>query len=292
MLDHGKFAAFILSNGRPNNVLTVDTLKKSGYTGKVYIIIDDEDPCGDEYRKAFGSENVIEFDKKAAAKTFDPADTSSDKTAIAYSRNASFGIAKSLGLDYFVQLDDDYASFRHRWPDHGQLASTAILNMDKVVELMLTFLDESGALTVAMSQGGDAIGGINLNVKKGILRKAMNSFFVRTDHPVGFLGRLNDDVNAYVVHGSRGKLFFTIMPLQLTQKQTQQSSGGMTETYLDSGTYVKSFYTVMMAPSCVKIGIIGPTNVRYHHSVNWNNAVPKIISERHRKTKTATRIGV
>ena len=28
------FAIFILTNGRPDNIFTVDTLKKVGYTGK------------------------------------------------------------------------------------------------------------------------------------------------------------------------------------------------------------------------------------------------------------------
>ena len=57
----------------------------------------------------------------------------------------------------------------------------------------------------------------------------------------------------------------------------------MTDVYLDSGTYVKSFYTVMMAPSCVEIRRLGPVNQRYHHSISWDHAVPKILNERYRK---------
>lgn len=37
------FAVFILSHGRADNIKTIKTLKKQGYTGKIYIIIDDED---------------------------------------------------------------------------------------------------------------------------------------------------------------------------------------------------------------------------------------------------------
>lgn len=47
------FAAFILTHGRPDNVITYQTLKKSGYTGKIYFIIDNEDKRGDEYRSTF-----------------------------------------------------------------------------------------------------------------------------------------------------------------------------------------------------------------------------------------------
>jgi len=36
-----KFAVFILSNGRPDNVITYRSLRSHGYTGKIYIIVDD-----------------------------------------------------------------------------------------------------------------------------------------------------------------------------------------------------------------------------------------------------------
>lgn len=37
------FAVFILTHGRADNVATMGALKKGGYTGKWYMIIDDED---------------------------------------------------------------------------------------------------------------------------------------------------------------------------------------------------------------------------------------------------------
>lgn len=277
------FAAFILTHGRPDNVITYQTLKKSGYTGKIYLIIDNEDKRADEYRSTFGAENVIQFDKKAVAETFDTADTQNDRRSIVYARNASFQIAKDLGLDYFLQLDDDYFRFLYRFAKGNVIYSTPIKSFDKIVDLMLTLLEDTGAATVAMSQGGDHMGGIGGNVSKGVLRKAMNSFFLRTDKPVTFVGRINEDVNTYVLQGSRGDLFLTVTALQLNQIQTQKSDGGMTGIYLDSGTYVKSFYTVMFHPSSVKIKTMGKTDRRLHHSIRWENTVPKIISSKYQK---------
>lgn len=288
MATHSNFAAFILTHGRPDNVITAKTLKKSGYTGKTYIIIDNEDDLGDEYRAKFGAKWVIEFDKKAIAETFDTADTQPDRLAIVYARNACFQIARDLGLDYFVQLDDDYTSFLHRFPKGIQLSSTPVRDMDKVIKAMLTFLDDTQAKSVAFAQGGDLMGGINGVHRHRLKRKTMNSFFVRTDNPVDFIGKINDDVNAYIVHGSRGQLFFTVMDVALSQTQTQKAKGGMTDAYLNSGTYVKSFYSVIMAPSCVKIGTIGVTNSRFHHAIKWDNAVPKILNEKYRKAKIET----
>jgi hypothetical protein len=146
---------------------------------------------------------------------------------------------------------------------------------------MLDFLDATNALTVALAQGGDFVGGSNGGIAKNkISRKAMNSFFCRVDRPFQFVGAINEDVNTYVSRGNRGDLFFTVGQASLTQAQTQKQSGGMTAEYLDKGTYVKSFHTVMIAPSCVKISEMGNKQKRIHHNVLWRYAVPKILNEK------------
>ena len=66
--------------------------------------------------------------------------------------------------------------------------------------------------------------------------------------------------------------------LQLFKILLSHKRGGWTEFYLEMGTYVKSFYSVMYNPSCVKVAEMGDKHKRIHHKVIWNNAVPKIIS--------------
>ena len=41
------FCVFILSHGRPDNVITLNTLRREGYTGPWYIVIDNEDKKGE-----------------------------------------------------------------------------------------------------------------------------------------------------------------------------------------------------------------------------------------------------
>lgn len=60
------FAVFILTHGRADNVVTVPAIKKAGYTGKIYFIIDDEDDQAEEYKKNFGADQVIVFNKQEA----------------------------------------------------------------------------------------------------------------------------------------------------------------------------------------------------------------------------------
>lgn len=280
------FAIFILSHGRPDNVVTLDTLKKSGYTGKYYIIIDNEDKTADTYYKNFGKDKVIMFDKQAVSDdpALDKFDNGDKKGVIYFARNACFDIAKELGLKYFLQFDDDYTALLIRYPKDEVLANVPIKNMDKIVDIMLNFLDIRPDInSVCFAQGGDLIGGVNGRIRQGLIRKAMNSFFCRADAKFRFHGRINEDVNTYTMLANRGELFFTVVNLTLNQKQTQSNAGGMTDIYLDSGTYVKSFYSVICAPQAVKIGLMGRTQMRMHHKINWKYCAPMILSEVHKK---------
>ena len=133
------FAAFILTHGRPDNVSTYETLRKCGYTGNIYLIIDNEDETADQYRLRYGDENVLMFEKKAVSKTFDIADSTKElPPAVVYARNASFQIAKDLGLEYFMQLDDDYNSFQYRYPSNNKLKVIETKCLDAVIEGNIT----------------------------------------------------------------------------------------------------------------------------------------------------------
>lgn len=278
------FAIFILSHGRANNVKTLDTIKSCGYTGKWYVIIDNEDKQAQKYFENFGEEHVVMFDKIEKAKHTDTCDVQQKRNIVLFARNSCHDIAKNLGLTYFLELDDDYIEFRERYEKNGTLSSRFVLDFDNICEAMVEFLETSGALTVAFAQMGDFIGGLECSMfKQRITRKCMNSFFCKVDRPFSFLGRINEDVNAYVLYGTQGKLMFTIADIALNQVDTQQNSGGLTESYLDNGTYVKSFYSVMVAPSCVQVAEMGVNHKRFHHLVNWENCLPKILSDRYRK---------
>tara|TARA_R110002020_G_scaffold370749_1_gene582376 strand:+ start:343 stop:1200 length:858 start_codon:yes stop_codon:yes gene_type:complete len=279
------FAVFILSHGRPDNVITYKTLKKLRYKGKIYIIIDNEDKTQKKYYKNFGNKVII-FDKKAIAKTFDAADNFEDRRTIVYARNACFNIAKNLGITYFIQLDDDYDRFDYSFKKNLEYntAHKPILSINKVFNTLIDFYKNTNIKSIAMGQGGDFIGGKNSGLwKKKLKRKAMNSFICSVNRPFKFIGRINEDVNTYTRSASVGDLFFTTALLRLNQKETQSSKGGMTDVYLSSGTYIKSFYTIMLMPSSVSINTMGIAHRRLHHRIKWNNTVPKIINEKYKK---------
>ena len=283
------FAVFILTNRRADRVFTYNTLKKCGYTGKIYLIIDDEDEQQEEYKNKYKNEVII-FNKGKAINMTDSGDNFKKRNSVVYARNYVFKIAKDIGIEYFLVLDDDYTDFTYRLNHKGEFITRniKIKNLDNVINSMLDFYSKTNILTLAMAQTGDLIGGENCSVIKAhregrMTRKAMNSFFCSADRPFKFMGRINEDVNAYVELGKRGYLFFTFAPIVLQQVETQANSGGLTDIYLDLGTYVKSFYTVMYNPSCVRVKEMGARHKRLHHLVKWNNAVPLILNEKYKK---------
>lgn len=285
IMENEKFAVLILTHGRANNVITYKTLRRCGYTGDIYIVIDNEDSQADEYRRIYG-DKVIMFDKPEIASRFDEGDNFHDRRTITHARNASFEIAEQLGIKYFVQMDDDYTEFRHKYTQSlVYISKRDIKNLDGVFAAIVEFFKNIPASSVAMAQGGDFFGGDKGKDQSRLWlkRKCMNTFFCATDRRFPVSGRMNEDVNTYVPLGNRGKLFLTFYNVCVEQKRTQNNPGGITEAYLDWGTYVKSFYTVMYAPSCVKVSDMRSRVGRIHHVIDWNNAVPKIVSESLRK---------
>lgn len=280
-----EFCTFIISHGRPNNVITYRTLNRQGYTGSLFIVLDNEDKTADEYIANFGEESICIFNKKEVASRIDQGDNLNDLRTTTHARNACFDIAEEKGFKYFLVLDDDYGEFKFR-VNHNLEHPTGFFTLkntaDKVFNRLLNYYKSIPALSIATSQGGDWFGG-ETNFNKQPKRKCMNSFFCSIDRRFDFFSRLNEDVNTYMGLGNKGNLFLTIPLIQLDQVQTQVNDGGMSETYLDNGTYQKSFFTVMYGPSYTDIKYMGRTNKRLHHRINWKTAVPVIIEEKHKK---------
>lgn len=270
------YVLFILSNNRPNNIITLKTLNAYGFKGNYYIIIDNEDKHINEYQNLYGKEKIVIFDKKYYADNVDEGNNFDDRKCVIHARNACFDIAKNLGYENFLVLDDDYYYFGYRY-DSG---ARKIKDLDSVFKKVFTFLNNTPTTTIAFSQGGDHIGGFS-GIK--LKRKAMNSFFCSTNKPFQFIGSMNEDVNTYVRLSELGHIFYTFTNLQLDQKDTQAQKGGMTTQYMNYGTYLKSMTSVLYSPSCVKVAMMNSTNQRLHHSVKWANTTPMIINEKYKK---------
>lgn len=283
---NNNFALFILSHGRPDRIFTLKSLEESGYTGKWYIIIDNQDKTASKYYQLYG-DKVIMFDKEAAAKITDEGNNFNDRHAIVFARNACFEIAEKLGIEYFMQIEDDYLSFDYRFDDKYEYipATATILNLDEILEIMLEYYKSIPIFCLAMLQGGDWIGGKSNQFGECVktTRKVMNTLLCSTLRPFRFSGIMNDDVCTYTNFQNKGGLFLSINNVAITQVTTQKQKDGNAVLYLRYGTYVKSFYSVIFQPSSVVVQILNSNHPRLHHRVSWKNTVPCIISEKYRK---------
>src|SRR5688572_23537316 len=98
-----RFAALILTHGRPDKVITHRSLRRHGYTGPILLVIDDEDSRAEEYRERYHGKDgteVVQFSKVQEAATFDTMDQSTDRRAIVYARNASTRLAAERGFTH------------------------------------------------------------------------------------------------------------------------------------------------------------------------------------------------
>lgn len=281
------FAVFILTFGRHDRVFTYETLRRLGYTGKIYLVCSTDDKQLPLYKEKWG-DDVLVFDKEPMRGTFDMADNFPQNNVVTFARNKNNELAKELGLTHYLQMDDDYSHFQYKIPTNKALRSPGVKNLDGIFDVYIDALKSMKSVTsIAFAQGGDLIGGKDnpffTRHNDGRKRKLMNCYFNDVERPYTFYGRGNDDVNQFIVNGKLGMVFLTHPFLIMVQPQTQTNEGGLTDMYKQYGTYVKSFYTILFQPTAVSIKTMGRKFRRLHHSISWKHAIPCIIPENYKK---------
>jgi hypothetical protein len=254
-----KAGVLIISYRRAGRVKTIAMLRNIKWTGPVYLVISNDDDQRSQYLEAY--DNVYIFDRSAVkCDYYDNGPPSGPLAA----RNIAWDIAKELGWTHFVLLDDDYShlTIHREWSTNPK--KRIIRNVpanwgDHLFHAMWDLLDAVPQIQcVSLSQTGD--------FAETIRRKVMQTFFLRTDRRFEFVARLNDDVTTYYDLGLRGEIVVQIPLLMVKQTVTQSQPGGLTEEYLQYGTYAKSMYTVLRWPAHCRIAfhnIVG----RIHHRI-------------------------
>ena len=273
------FAVFILSHGRADTISTYRALRDGGYTGRTYVVIDNEDDQEELYRQKFG-DDIIQFDKRDYLEKTDLGDLDTDRRIGVFARNFIQDEAKRLGYKFHLQLDDDVHGFTYRFAQGKVLRALHCSHLDEVFSGMVEYMKETPITSLSFALSAYNMGGVDGSIKDGMTRKTMTTFLMRADDVQYFHMRMNDDITTSLINGMRGKLYYSYLPIEVEVDKTQVKAGGMTDIYQKNGTYRKSFYSVMCCPSCVKVSAMGITDYRIHHTISWNNAVPKLISER------------
>lgn len=273
------FAVFILTHGRASSQKTLRTIQKCGYTGKIYLIVDDEDEQQDEYIRLYG-DKVKRFSKRKIENRFDTMTNRKEYRAVVYARNAAYQIANNLGIRWIFMCDDDITSFRYRILRGNKLKGVTIQDIDSLFELMAGIMEAGRLAIFGFSQAGAFIGGANQMYLSGHQRKIAQAFMLDASNPIEFRGMFFEDLVVALDAGVQGRVAMSTMFVSIQSPQMRSNNGGMQDLYKENSTYTHCFYTVMAYPNVAKIAEKdGEFSLRLNHSA----FAPLILNERWRK---------
>lgn len=148
--------------------------------------------------------------------------------------------------------------------------------MDKVFDIYIDFLKNTPTTAIGFANEGGYIGGVEGKFSKGFGRNCCGTIIFKSDNGVEYLGTQSEDLNIALKYFY--KIFFEIYGVSYFTSQRGQNTGG--NNYKEIGMYVTNFYSIILAPSCLKLKT-RKNNITLYRK--WNNAVPKIISEVYKK---------
>lgn len=273
------YAVFIISHKRPE-VETLQTLKATGYTGEYFIVIDDKDTSIEEYKSRY-KDRVVIFSKEEMLKETDTIDNYQILNAAVYAMNYCIKYSREKGYKYIAIFDDDTTNIRMRYEKEGKLKVCDISDLNKVLELYISFLEKSNFLCVSFLPAARLFGGINSEIwKKREYNNVANIFIIPTNSPY-FKGSLYQDLTYSALNNYRGQLVKALLPVVYYQKPPENNlNGGLSETYTKYSKYTSIFHTVIACPSAVHIKASKDDIQIIAHKDAY---VPKILGETWKK---------
>lgn len=265
------FALYILSHNRASKVSTLTMLKQCNYTGKWFIVIDDEDDVA-EYTRLYGKENILVFNKDIYmdTKIYEPIDNLHKKGCAFPARNFINEHARSSGLRFFAQFDDDIQELLFRYVDEtGKFKRAKCYNIDKVLEEFIRFMECSDTISgTCFTIDSAYFGGKDGKFKDGMGRRIYQTMILKVSNQVPWVGSYSEDFLLSMLNID--KLYFEVYSISFVSPQMSTNRGGIDYSSLfDARVYLKVALgeKLSLTPS----GSLVQKN---------NNLFPKIISSR------------
>lgn len=278
------FAVFICTHGRPDKQYTYNALRKCGYTGRIYLVLDNTDHTIQEYLDIFGVEHVLVFDKNhyINCSDYDNNDNVLHAKCIVYAKRAVEDIAKSMNFRHFVIADDDIVNFVIRHPIGDKLATIQITDLDTVLNSYRCLLVNNVAAVgfgIALSyfKGVDSFTYQNLCKRILPYQFVIRSSAIR----VNWKSWMCEDDITELQSSSVGNIWLSIpyVAQQIKPIGNIKNSSGMAEQYKNFDTYTLKFNIIKVCP---RKTVIKYNKGKYSLLKQVDNCFPKIISERFR----------
>lgn len=277
----------ICTHGRPDKQYTLEALRKAGYTGKIILVVDDEDDTVNALASKYthytdSSTSVCIFCKQDYIDKVDYGPKLFRKV-ILYGKCACEQLAKELNLDAFVISDDDTKQFRFRWVEDGKLRAVNITkDFDSVFEAFTEYMLTADITALSFGYTSSYLKGTQVFEPHVLCnnRVAYNFVFRNTKHDVDWRGSYGEDLITACTSGIKGNIWMNIPTVQNDMVVQGKSSGGMTELYKSQDSFELVQCETMYCPTSMTAQYY---KTRWYGAVQRENTFPKIISSRHSK---------
>lgn len=278
-------AVMICTHGRPNAQHTLHTLREGGYTGKVILIVDDEDDTVGDLIQSNCNDTTkyIVFCKQDYIDKSDTGTNENQRKCILYAKNFCEDLAQNMKLDAFVIADDDILNFRFRYPEDGHLKSQKVLStMDEVIDAYYKAMIDCDMVATGFGftqfyfSGSESFG--NENMQK--YRVPYNFVFRNAKHKVDWMSWFGEDIITAVYYGRIGQLWTALPYVQQEIVSLASASGGMKDTYDGNSSARLAMQNVMYLPAELKAFHY---QGKFMASIKRDKAFPKLISSSFKK---------
>lgn len=278
-----RFAIFILSHKRADRVETYSTLINSGYTGEVFIVIDNEDPQKLMYQKRF--ENLLlEFNKSKWIERTDTVTNDKRKSSPVYARNYIEYTAKVMGYDAYIVMDDDITNLRFRYVENYVSKSQALKSsLDEVLEAYINYLLTAKIATLSFATVMVYAGGVHNEadmVRLANHRYTCQIHMRNLAFPVDWISLANNDSISANNTAKIGYLWWSLPFIVYDSPKMNTLPGGMKEVYDGVSEFKRAFMSTVVSPSVCRVGC---SKNRLAIKRNLKAAYPVIISGRWKK---------
>lgn len=272
---------FIPSYHRPSNCKTAKFLVRKGYDAKyIHVFLDSEADDIKDYEEHMDKigVNIHVFDMDEARRRYDYVHRASPSLRSAgQARNMFADFAKSMGIDFYVVIDDDTEHYEIRIL--GNYICTA--RIDDIIRYFTwaeNFMRKHKIGLFGLSQTGDFYSSkyVDINIMRA---KVMNTTFVLLPYVYrGERGVQDNDTSMFVSVLNEGYFTGSLRSgLVLKQTLSATAKGGLTDLYNECKLYNKSMVTPIQYPSAIRAEKQIKNGGRLHHRINYRYLSPKIM---------------
>lgn len=244
---------YIITHGRPHNQRTYELLRKSGYTGDITLVVDDEDKTIIDLYKAMEHDKKVEVGVFKKAESIAETDTGLTKPYRNFAVFARNAIEDSAKEDLFWVFDDDLTSFRLRYVDGESLKSQVINHdLDAIFKLIEDYVARNPIATLGFGTANNYMSGVKSIAKESSkYRMCYNGYLRNRKYPVAWSLNMCEDRITSILQNKVGNIWMQLLCLQIdTMPLGGIVDGGNSDVYRNMDKFHQVFFPVMTSPDC------------------------------------------